>query len=237
MSPPGLLILQSRSTCWRAANDARRLAAFGRLSHAAFVPYPRALFICCSQPPKRTPCRLPALAHQLGLDPAVFAARPAHIAASLAVLAAPGLLAWAADAAGRAAAAAAGPAVAAGDSPADDAPAVAPPFLRMAYGYLPLVWGGVLATYEDNLMREAGTILPATAHLLGLSAAAPALPAAAASPGAVAFAQGATLLASLAASLALTGRLAGRAPWRAGAPQVLMTAIFFGELWAVVVAN
>ncbi|KIZ02049.1 nitrogen assimilation regulatory protein [Monoraphidium neglectum] len=181
--------------------------------------------------------RLPALAHQLGLDPAVFAARPAHIAASLAVLAAPGLLAWAADAAGRAAAAAAGPAVAAGDSPADDAPAVAPPFLRMAYGYLPLVWGGVLATYEDNLMREAGTILPATAHLLGLSAAAPALPAAAASPGAVAFAQGATLLASLAASLALTGRLAGRAPWRAGAPQVLMTAIFFGELWAVVVAN
>ena len=123
----------------------------------------------------------PQLCAQLGVDvEAVTGALPVHMAASAAVLGAPGLVAWALDAAGRwvptlampwqalpapqAAAASAGAAAAgSGGGPAAGfarAPGPGVGFLEMAYGYLPLVWAATLAHYLLLFCEEAGRILP-----------------------------------------------------------------------------
>jgi hypothetical protein len=120
----------------------------------------------------------------------------------------------------------------AGVAPAALLPA---PFLSLAYGYLPLVWGDTLATYEAPLMQEAGTVLQAFARMAGAPALAEHLPALVMSPGAVGFMQGSTLLGSAALSLALTRRVAG-APWASVAPQALLICAFTAELWRLVVA-
>ena len=39
------------------------------------------------------------------------------------------------------------------------------PFLEVAYGYLPLVWGATLAHYMLPLLSEAGRILPVRSHV------------------------------------------------------------------------
>ena len=39
------------------------------------------------------------------------------------------------------------------------------PFLEVAYGYLPLVWGATLAHYLLPLLSEAGRILPVCPHI------------------------------------------------------------------------
>ena len=69
----------------------------------------------------------------------------------MAVLSAPGALAYAADAA---TALAAGPAGA-------EAKLSRRPFLETGYAYLPLVWGGTLAHYLRPFLSEAGLILQA----------------------------------------------------------------------------
>jgi hypothetical protein len=38
------------------------------------------------------------------------------------------------------------------------------PFLEVAYGYLPLVWGATLAHYLLPLLSEAGQIIPVCFH-------------------------------------------------------------------------
>ena len=35
-----------------------------------------------------------------------------------------------------------------------------PPFLGLAYGYMPLVWGATLAHYLPLLLTEVGRVLP-----------------------------------------------------------------------------
>ena len=171
---------------------------------------------------------------------ALAADRPAHIALSLVVLAAPGALAWAADAAGRAvrraAVAAAGPA-SAGAAPTNAAASGSgpAPFASLAYGYLPLVWAATLAYYEAPLMTEGGALLRTAARMAGAdAAAAAALPAVVAGPDAVAFAQGATLLLGAGASLALTRKL-GKCGWGEGlGAQALMIGGFTAALWGMV---
>lgn len=158
---------------------------------------------------------LPALCGQLGLDAATLgltAVTPQHIAASVGVLAAPGCIAWAADALSRAASpttgrpllqelyaavgrgvgaavaavrpssgsAGGGVPAAAGVAGASvlgavgqqqeqqqgaGVPAVAAPFLYLAYGYVPLVWAGTLAHYLEPLLGEAGKLLPVGTHV------------------------------------------------------------------------
>lgn len=126
-------------------------------------------------------CVLPQLCAQLGLDTkALTGPLPVHMAASVTVLLAPGLAAWALDVAGRwaptlampwqalpapqAAPAGAGAATAGGGgvsaAGSGRAPGPAVGFLEMAYGYLPLVWAATLAHYLLLFCEEAGRILP-----------------------------------------------------------------------------
>lgn len=223
---------------------------------------------------------LPALCGQLGLDAATLgltAVTPQHIAASVGVLAAPGCIAWAADALSRAASpttgrpllqelyaavgrgvgaavaavrpssgsAGGGVPAAAGVAGASvlgavgqqqeqqqgaGVPAVAAPFLYLAYGYVPLVWAGTLAHYLEPLLGEAGKLLPITAAMVGWEDAQ--LPVAVAHPAVISFLQGGMLLFGAAASAILSRRIGGQ-PWAAIAPQVATIGLFTAELWAL----
>lgn len=178
--------------------------------------------------------RLPELEVQFGVSPALFIDKLPHIAASGAIMAVPGLVAWAADAAGRAAQRAAAAAAAGGGGGVKAWMREPAAFLNLSYGYLPLVWGATLAHYEHYLLSEAGTILPAAARTVHLDYLAPSLPALVAHPAVVDFVQGGTLLLSAALSLVLTRRLGGR-PWAAVAPQCAVIATLTIELWRLIV--
>lgn len=199
------------------------------------------------QPSQPRPCiascphlhRLPNLAVQLGMPLEAVASKPAHILASVAVLAAPGLITWAVDAANRAAlrlAASAAPAPQIQGGAAAAAPPLPPklpaPFLQLVYGYVPLVWGLTLATYENQLMGQGGTFLQAFAHTVGASGLAPYLPVVAAGPTVIEFVQGSTLIVSSALSLAMMRKL-GAAPWSSLLPHALLIAAFTMEMWHV----
>lgn len=173
---------------------------------------------------------LPSLASQLGLSPDLFAHKTPHILVSAAVLAAPGLIAWCADATSRAALKAAAQA----SDGAVSADALLPaPFLWLSYGYLPIVGGFTLASYLGMLMGEGGEVLRVFARMVGLSdEVAASLPGFVASDGAIGFAQGCTLLASAVLSLALTRKLSGK-PWGSVAPQSLLILAFTAEMWSV----
>lgn len=53
-------------------------------------------------------------------------------------------------------------ALAAAESRARSQPPL-PPFLELAYGYMPLVWGATLAHYLPLLLTEVGRFLPVRA--------------------------------------------------------------------------
>jgi hypothetical protein len=180
--------------------------------------------------------RLPELCDQLGVPAdAILSQTGPHIAASLALLAAPGAIAWlwehacrisssAADAvlAARAKTTAAAAAESASSSSSmgyftslaarSTSSSSNVPFLKLAYAMLPLVWAGNLAYYEQLLLTELGFVLPRLAISLGVDSNAAwlsSLPVLgpAADP-VVAAAQGLTLLVGLAASWGLAGKVA-----------------------------
>jgi hypothetical protein len=145
---------------------------------------------------------------------------------STALLVAPGLLAWGADAA--ICAAAAGWAGAWQAQPAAPHPgwaAAAPDgsrtFVRLAYGWLPFVWAVSLAHYTQLFGAEAGLVLPRAADMLHLPASVhDALPSAVLAQPVVAFLQAATLAGGGAAATVLSlhlGRSLGVAPVRVAA--------------------
>ena len=76
--------------------------------------------------------------------------RRPHIIASLAVLSAPGVMAWAFDAAADVLGNAVG---------TSDKRPLSRPFLEAGYAYLPLVWAATLAHYLRPLLGDAGRIL------------------------------------------------------------------------------
>ncbi|KAL6765626.1 sigma-54 interaction domain family [Haematococcus lacustris] len=159
------------------------------------------------------------LAEQLGLAPDLFTGiNYSHILASLAVLAAPGLLAVAADAGGRLAL----------SRLQQRAPA---PLKHLGYGYLPLVWAATLAHYEKPLLSEAGRVLQVAGAMVGWSASSD-LPYLAAHPAVIAFIQGSTLLLGTAAALALTRKLGG-VPWSSLLPQTALITLACAELWVL----
>lgn len=110
--------------------------------------------------------------------------------------------------------------------------APAKPFLDLSYGYLPLVWAGILAYYQELFFREAGLILPAAAATVGLHAPSW-LPAVQAHPAVVEFVQGTTLTIGAALSLVLTRKIGGQ-QWRVLVPQCAMIVLFAAELWHLI---
>ena len=171
-----------------------------------------------------------ALAAQAGLgaDPAWLAASPTflgpHAAAAAALLAAPGAIAWAVDAGARWL----GPRVDAAYRPP-------PPFVRLAYAWLPVTWAAILAHYEDWGLTEAGQVLRVAAAGLGASAeTVAAVPGGGAHPAVVAFLQGATLLFGLGTGVGLTVKYTWRRPLGAAAPQVVLMCAATAELWALI---
>jgi polyferredoxin len=174
--------------------------------------------------------RAAILTGSLGLDPDgwaidAFSTFGPHAAMAALLLAAPGLLAWGADgavcAAAAAARAAAGSAAAPPPGWAEEGPDGARAFVRLAYGWIPLIWAASLAHYLQLFGSEAGSVLPAAADLLHLPRSVhDAMPSAALAPPVVAFLQAAALTVGGGAATALTialGRTLGVAPGRVAA--------------------
>lgn len=175
---------------------------------------------------------LPELSTQLtGTRAAWLDAAPTflgpHAAVTAGLLAFPGALAYGVDAGARAVAR---------RSLGPLAYRPPPPFVRLAYGWLPFTWAAILAHYEDWGLSEAGTVARVAAAGVGLPQTwVDAVPSVAAHPAVVDFLQGTTLLAGLALGSALTVRYAWRRPWYAWAPQVGAMAVVTAELWALIV--
>lgn len=203
---------------------------------------------------------LPQFLMDLGIEPAtVTTGKIEHIVVSFVMLAAPGIIAWGADAGWRTLAAATRPAAAltpqlsgvalsssdpaaraisvlqsaAGSYSAQQAgaPIQAPAksFVDLAYGYLPLVWAGTLAYYLENGLTESGRILPVAALTFGINPPAW-LPVIEAPQDVVSFLQGVCLVAGAALSLGMTRRIAGQ-PWKVVVPQCAVILGFTAGLW------
>ncbi|KAG2445993.1 hypothetical protein HXX76_000596 [Chlamydomonas incerta] len=108
-----------------------------------------------------------------------------------------------------------------------------PPFVELAYGYLPLVWFATVSYYLPSLMGEAGQILPITAAFLGADGSG--LPAVSVEGDIITFLQGFLLLFGGFTATVLSRKLAA-APFKSFAPQLLGIAAFTAELWALQVA-
>ncbi|MGB3494373.1 MAG: cyclic nucleotide-binding domain-containing protein [Elainellaceae cyanobacterium] len=105
-------------------------------------------------------------------------------------------------------------------------------FITLAYGYLPLVWGGTLAHYLRLGLNEAGRVLPVTAATFGYDGSA--LPIAVADPAVVSFLQAVTLIGACWLSILLTQRIARRS-WSTLLPQHATTLLLGSLFWIVIV--
>ncbi len=105
-------------------------------------------------------------------------------------------------------------------------------FTTLAYGYLPLVWGGTLAHYLRLGLNEAGQVLPVTAATFGYDGSF--LPIAVADPAVVSFLQAVTLIGGCWLSIFLTHRIARRS-FRTLFPQHLATLLLGCLFWIVIV--
>jgi transcriptional regulator with AAA-type ATPase domain/NAD-dependent dihydropyrimidine dehydrogenase PreA subunit len=79
------------------------------------------------------------------------------------------------------------------------------PVVRLAYGYLPLVWAANLAHYLDLGLGEGGRVLPVSLATVGIAGAN--LPVWVAHPAVVAFLQGVTLLLGIVLAVWLTAKI------------------------------
>jgi len=105
-------------------------------------------------------------------------------------------------------------------------------FVKLAYGYLPLVWAANLAHYLRLGLLEGGRVLPVLGKTLGFTEVP--WPFWMADPAVVAFLQGVTLLLGVLLSLGLTGKLhrqAGLSRWG----QQGCTLIYGASLWGLIV--
>lgn len=108
------------------------------------------------------------------------------------------------------------------------------PFVELAYGYLPLVWGGNLAHYLRLGLGEAGRILPVTLATFGLGG--DGMPVIVAHPAVTTFLQGTTLIVSVLLTVILTQKIA-RQPMRSLLPQHLCTLVLATSIWMIVVGR
>ena len=107
-----------------------------------------------------------------------------------------------------------------------------PAFIKLVYGYLPLVLAANLAHYLRLGLTEGGRLLPVTAATLGWSG--DNWPAIAAHPAVIAFLQGTVLLVGAFLSMALAQQLA-RPAARSVLPQHLATIGLSFALWQAIV--
>ena len=151
-----------------------------------------------------------------------------HGALSAALLVLPGVAAWGADALSAAvapSAKAAAPGVASVDT-----------FVRLSYGWLPLVWAASLAYYMDLFGSEAGLVLSTAATgLFGLPA--DSVPHAVLAPPVVAFLQAAFLVVGGGAATALTWKLGTEASPARTASQAAGIASAGLLLWHLIVRS
>ncbi|MGB3512449.1 MAG: sigma 54-interacting transcriptional regulator [Microcoleaceae cyanobacterium] len=108
------------------------------------------------------------------------------------------------------------------------------PFVKLTYGYLPLVLGGFIAHYLRLGLSEAGRILPVSFATFGLNGEG--LPVLVAHPAVIEFLQGTTLIFSLILTIVLTQKIARRSIaslWL----QHLVTLIFMVGLWELMVGK
>ncbi len=106
------------------------------------------------------------------------------------------------------------------------------PFLRLAYGYLPLVLGANLAHHLQLGLSEAGRILPVTLATLGQSGSN--LPILVAHPAVISFLQGSVLIVTLLCTIALLKKIAGRSP-KYLLPHYLSALVITAYFWAAIV--
>ena len=107
-------------------------------------------------------------------------------------------------------------------------------FIEIAYGYLPLVWGGSLAHYLYLGLGEAGRILPVTVATFGWQGEG--LPIWVVHPAAIAFLQGMTIVLSTIFSILLTQKIA-RQSFRSLLPQHLGAIVLAFGLWSIIVGQ
>jgi transcriptional regulator with AAA-type ATPase domain/NAD-dependent dihydropyrimidine dehydrogenase PreA subunit len=105
-------------------------------------------------------------------------------------------------------------------------------FVRLAYGYLPLVWAANLAHYLRLGLQEGGRIIPVSLATFGRSGAN--LPVWVAHPAVVAFLQGSTLIIGIGASLWLTQKIA-RQPLSSMLADYGCIVLFGWSLWSLIV--
>ncbi|AOY79619.1 sigma 54-interacting transcriptional regulator [Moorena producens JHB] len=105
-------------------------------------------------------------------------------------------------------------------------------FVKLAYGYLPLVLAGNLAHYWRLGLGEGGRILPVMFATFGLSGEG--LPVLVAHPAVIAFLQGTTLIAGVLLSLFLTQKI-GRQPFSLLLPHHVGTIVLGISLWWIIV--
>ena len=107
-----------------------------------------------------------------------------------------------------------------------------PAFVKVSYGFLPLVWAANLAHYLRLGLLEGGRIIPVSLATFGVSGAN--LPVWVAHPAVVAFLQGITLLSGMGLSIWLTHKIS-RQSFRSLLPYHGCTTLFGVTLWGLIV--
>jgi transcriptional regulator with AAA-type ATPase domain/NAD-dependent dihydropyrimidine dehydrogenase PreA subunit len=104
-------------------------------------------------------------------------------------------------------------------------------WIKLAYGYLPIVLAANLAHYLNLGLSEAGRIIPVSFATFGLSKAN--LPILVADPAVISFLQGVTLLVGLLCSVVVAINIA-KGAWRKLLPQHIASLLLTISLWQVI---
>jgi transcriptional regulator with AAA-type ATPase domain/NAD-dependent dihydropyrimidine dehydrogenase PreA subunit len=105
-------------------------------------------------------------------------------------------------------------------------------FIPLAYGYLPLIWGGSLAHYWRLGLQEGGQIIPVIFKTFGQIRAD--LPSFVGDPAVISFLQGLTLIVALLLTVFVTQKIAKR-PIKSLIPQHLASLGLMVSLWYAIV--
>lgn len=107
-------------------------------------------------------------------------------------------------------------------------------FVCLAYGYLPLVWGGSLAHYWRLGLQEGGRVIPVAFATFGQIR--DDLPSFIGDPAVISFLQGLTLIVSLLVTIFVTQKIAKRSI-KSLIPQHLASLCLMVSLWYAIVGN
>lgn len=109
-----------------------------------------------------------------------------------------------------------------------------PSFIKLAYGYLPLILAGNLAHYLPLGLGEGGKIMPVALATFGLNGEQ--LPVLVAHPAVIAFLQGSVLILGVLCSIFVTQKIA-RQPFLWMLPQHLAIGAIAASFWVLTIVN